>query len=82
MKESEIIINQDGTIVRKFVNGYVFEGFADGKYEPLSGSITTPDGVIYDIPNFKGEDVYNIFESIKQGKLVKYKRKDNDYETV
>ena len=72
MKESEIIRMSDGTIIRKFANGFVFEGYADGRYEPLSGTITTPEGVKYDIPNFNGENVYDVFKLIKQGKLKNY----------
>ena len=76
MKESDITVYPDGTILRKFVNGFVFEGYADEHYEPVSGVLKTPEGVKYDIPDFKGEYVYDIFDMINAGKLEKYKRKE------
>lgn len=72
MKESEITRMSDGTIVRRFANGFVFEGYADRRHEPLSGTITTPEGVKYEIPDFKGEYIYNVFDMIKQGQLKNY----------
>lgn len=76
MKESDITVNPDGTILRKFINGFVFEGYADEHYEPISGVLKTPKGVKYDIPDFKGEYIYNVFEKINAGQLDNYKRKE------
>ncbi|MBR0488871.1 MAG: hypothetical protein IJJ68_01525 [Prevotella sp.] len=78
MKRSTISRFPDGTITQKYVNGYVFEGYADVKDEPLSGTLTTPNGEKYDIPDFKGEYIIDVINMIENGELKKYKRKDHE----
>ncbi len=78
MKESEITKMSDGTIIRKFVNGFVFEGYADDRDNPISGILTTPEGIKYEIPDFKGEYIYNVFDMIRQGQLKNYIKQDNE----
>ncbi len=67
----------DGSVIIKFKNGYSFEGFVDVKYNPTSGTLTTPTGAKYDIPDFK-EDVYAVFNLIEKNKLERYRIKDNN----
>lgn len=72
MKLAEISKFHDGTIVIKYTNGYRFEGYCDDNNNPNSGVLTTPDGVKYNIPDFNGEDIYNVFAMIKRGELRQY----------
>ena len=63
----------DGSVIIKFKNGY---SFVDVKYNPTSGTLTTPTGAKYDIPDF--EDVYAVFNLIEKNKLERYRIKDNN----
>ena len=72
MKLYEESRHEDGTVSREYTNGYKFEGKTNIKSEPLSGTITTPEGLKYTIPDFKGENVYEVFQLIEQGMLEKF----------
>ncbi len=72
MLESKTSRYPDGTILRKFANGFVFEGYADAHDEPISGTLITPEGVKYEIPDFNGEYIYNVFELIQKGQMNRY----------
>lgn len=72
IKLSDISRFPDGTIVVKYANGFIFEGFGDNRDNPISGILRTPDGIKYDIPDFKDEDIYSVFNMIKRGELKHY----------
>lgn len=67
----------DGSVIIEYDNGYVFEGYLDANREPFSGVIKTPEGVKYDIPEFK-ENIYSVFELIKNKQLERLRINNNE----
>lgn len=72
MKIADISKYPDGTCLIRYSNGYIFEGYADDKNNPISGIITSPEKKKYKIPDFKDEDIFDVFEMIARGELTRY----------
>ena len=72
MKYADVSRFPDGTIEIKYTNGYSFEGYGDNSDNPISGILTTPEGVKYNIPDFKGENINSVFNMINRGELSRY----------
>ena len=65
----------DGSVIIKFANGYIFEGFVDAKNYPISGIIKTPSGLKYYIPEFE-EDFFSVFNLIEKSELERFRTRE------